>query len=258
MVPKLPETDLLTHEPDIKGIDIWDKNFVLGQIPASFGCYAFVDARTKEVLYIGSATTDYDLNSSIGLRCRIAFYKRAILEPQKASATVRKIVLTGANRRLLLNVWICHTTGDAKKYEDDALRKHKPILNTHSKSAVTHEEHLARKRTYARNYMLRHTGRPYNPDAERQCTKCRKTKKCSEFPRSKFKKLGVKQVCKECNRLSWENMETKTCSVCGKAKKFYGDSCIKCRYKIPKKEAEKARKLGTECISEEDFVAMCK
>ncbi len=199
MLASLPETDLLSEEPDADGIDLWADNFSWDSIPGSYGCYAFYDPKVNETVYIGSACAVSHDVAQRGLRMRLRFY-RGRGTRNKPTSTIQKVRNEYAKRKLLLRCWISENIGDCRKYEHDAIEKHKPLLNWIGTRSVTYEEHKDRKRKRSQQYRDRMAGTQYNPNKKKRCPHCKKTKKCSEYAKNRFKKLGVKSHCKQCER----------------------------------------------------------
>ncbi len=199
MLPKLPDTDLFSQIPDAEGIDLWAEDFTWDLIPSAYGCYAFYDDNTAEVLYVGSACAFSNDASQKGLRMRLRFY-RGRGPKQRVTSTIEKVRAERARRTLLLRCWITGSIGDARKYEHDALEKHKPTLNWIGTRQITQKAHRQRKQEWLKNYKRKR--RVYDPKAPKRCPKCKMTKECGAFHRSSYTRMGVKSQCKTCRNKS--------------------------------------------------------
>lgn len=93
MLKSLPSTDLLACNPDADGIDLWSDSFDWKQIPAEIGCYAFYEAKTGIVVYIGSACARDSSPANVGLRMRLRFYKGRG-NNDKPTSTIQKVLTT--------------------------------------------------------------------------------------------------------------------------------------------------------------------
>jgi len=196
LLPELSSTDLLSLEPDAV-LDLWSPEFNYDQIPGGFGCYAFISKETREVVYIGSACAHSPDLSQTGLRMRMRFYKD---RGKTGAKNTRRVRNENKINPLLVLMWASSSQGDCRKYEDDAIRLHKPRLNIVGLSKTTLDEYHARKRVSAHKIMARNRSIPFNPDAMRVCTKCKLTKPCREFRRNRNRRLGTVAHCKQCEK----------------------------------------------------------
>lgn len=202
MLVPLPVVDLFQCVPDVDGIDLWGSSFSWDMIPADVGCYAFYNGVTGEVVYVGSACVGHDSPSNVGLRMRLRFYKGRG-PSEKPTATVTKIRAYAQANVTRLRCWVAASPGDVRKYEEDTIRLHRPILNWIGTRGVTEDENKRRKAGWARNRLLRLRERGdllYDPKKLRRCTKCNVEKPCSQFKRNASKLYGVIAVCKDCRK----------------------------------------------------------
>lgn len=199
MLLPLSLVDLLDHQPDVAGLDLWSKAFVWSEIPAGIGCYGFFDG--SDLVYVGSACSAADSSpSNVGLRMRLRYY-RGRGKSERPSATVRRVREYALRHRLLLSCWVAANPGDCRKYEEDTLRKWHPILNVIGAKTVAPEDLRLRRAKWARDRLakLREQNRTsFDPDRIRECTRCKKRKPCRMFKRNASKLYGVIAVCKEC------------------------------------------------------------
>lgn len=198
MLKELPVTHLLKEVPDVDGVDLWYKHFTWDKIPVGYGCYAFYRENDGKTVYIGSACAESQDISQRGLRMRLRFY-RGRGEREKPTSTVRKVRTENTRNKLLLRCWVCSSPGSCRKYEEDALREHKPMLNWMGTREVSPDEHKARKRRKAKRYAdkIRKLS-VYDPEAVKRCPACNQNKPCREFARHAYTRLGVRSWCKKC------------------------------------------------------------
>ncbi len=204
MLTPLPAVDLFKCVPDVDGIDLWGDAFSWDLIPASIGCYAFYNDATGEVVYVGSACAGYDSPANIGLRMRLRFYKGRG-PSEKPSATVAKVRDYAKTNVARLRCWVATSPGDARKYEEDTIRLHRPILNWIGTRNLTGDEDRQRKASWAKNRLnrLRECGQlSYDPSRPRRCTRCNIDKPSSQFKRNASKLYGVIAVCKSCKKIT--------------------------------------------------------
>ena len=197
MLPSLQQTDLLAITPDVSCIDLWSDTFSYKQIPEGFGCYAFSSKATGEVVYIGSACAHSPDPYQRGLKMRIKFYRDRGKTGAKSTRRVRQ---ENQVNPLALSLWLCEATGDCRKYEDDAIRRHLPRLNIMGACALTLEQYHKQKQQASKRTMLKNRKRPFDPDAIRNCTRCCRDKACREFRRNRNKRLGTQARCLQCER----------------------------------------------------------
>lgn len=198
MIPKLPDTDLLSHPPDVDGLDIFSESFIRTQVPSAIGCYAFYYADTGSVAYIGSTcSVGPDGN---GFRLRLPFYYGRGTN-EKPTSTVVKVREENSRRKLLLRCWACHSPGDCRKYEEDALRKHKPPLNFFGaktkewteESIKLHKLKLSRKAAAKRKLES-----DYDPTKVINCRTCKIPKLSTQFKKTPYRRFGVDTQCNQC------------------------------------------------------------
>lgn len=196
MLPTLLLVDLLEYTPDAD-VDLFADDFEWSSIPAGYGCYAFYDSITNEVVYIGSACADSQDPLQCGLRFRLRFYRGR--GKSKPSAPVQKVRDTNKNRPLRVKCWRTENIGDCRKYEVDAISLHKPILNFIGSKKYTLDEFKSKKKEWTKK-AWRHIASIsiYNPELLKICSQCRQQKPCSEFRRHKYKANGVRSACKNC------------------------------------------------------------
>jgi len=198
MLPKLPQIDFLALEPDVAELDLWADDFSYDQIPRGFGCYAFFSKATRELVYVGSACAHSPDASQCGLRMRMRFYRDRGETGYKNTRRVRE---ENSINPLTVSLWLSNRQGDCRKYEDDAIRLHRPRLNIVGASITTLEEYHERKRASARKLTEKNRNKQFDPEALRICTGCGNTKPCREFRRNRNKRLGTHAKCKACEEL---------------------------------------------------------
>jgi hypothetical protein len=167
------------------------------------GCYAFYNADTNEIVYIGSACAKDSSPANIGLRQRLRFYKGRG-PSEKPTSTVVKVREYAASYKTLLKCWIVESPGDCRKYEDDAIRFYKPRLNWFGTRELSEQQTKIRKNQWAKNRaerLRKINKQEYNSERIRKCTKCKIDKPCKEFKRNASKLYGVIAVCKKCAKL---------------------------------------------------------
>lgn len=204
MLNPLPTVDLLQCVSDADEIDLWSDSFRWNTIPAAIGCYAFYDLFNNQVVYVGSACAGHDSPANVGLRMRLRFYKGRG-PSDKPTATIVKVREHAKTNVVRLRCWVAASPGDARKYEEDTIRIHKPILNYIGTRALTVDEDRMRKAGWARNRLdrLRERGDlDYDPQRERCCTHCGVIKPCSQFKRNASKLYGVIAVCRVCKKVA--------------------------------------------------------
>jgi len=237
MLPALPRTDILSVSPDAEAIDIWAVDFNKSKVPFGIGVYCFYDPTTNQARYIGSGCgQDFAIGTPSGLWLRIKTYRwPKKIRPEKTGLIGQLVREQG----LLLKVWLTHSEGDARKYESDAVKKHKPDLNKHNAGHQTPETVRERIRAQIRASGERRKQRIiYEPDAERICLgPCGLVKKCREFSKHPRMKYGVYSVCKPC-KAAQARVERqppdypaappgKVCTKCGSAGPFQRDKSRK-------------------------------
>lgn len=182
--------------PDVEGVAIWAEDFDRSVIPSKIGVYCFYDPQTLIPEYIGSGCSIHA--SSSGLWRRILQYcgGRGVC---KHDARIGQVV---RDRRLLLKVWLASSSGDAKKYETDALARYKPSLNKVGTDdpASTVAREVAQFRKYNDESRAKWLGF-YDPEIEKKCSQCKLPKKCSEYRRMNGYPFGVKRACKVCEKV---------------------------------------------------------
>jgi hypothetical protein len=122
-------------------------------------------------------------------------------------------------------------SGDARKYELDAIEQYQPKLNVlgwirESEEAEKKEKGAAQKRSYRRAKI---EALVFNPNAEKVCRSCKNPKKCLEFRRNNGKALGVESTCRKCESLL--RSELKKLGLCNQCRAPLGpnDTKTKCR-----------------------------
>lgn len=137
MLPKLPETDVMSAVPDVSGVDIWSDGFSKNCVPEGIGVYCFYEPDTDTPIYIGSACASPQPWNGTGLWLRIREYRYKRRSRNDKTERLGQIV---RDRHLLLRVWLTQTEGDAHKYETDAIARHQPELNIKNAGHVSFEE----------------------------------------------------------------------------------------------------------------------
>ncbi len=238
MLPKLPDIDIGTVNPDVDGLDIWKEDFSWFEVPDSMGVYCFYDANTGEILYVGSACARSNDGPQRGLRMRVQFYRS--FGARKHSAPVRKVLEARKGRRILFRCWKAHSAGDARKYECDTIERLRPVLNNEMAVLLVSVEHskalrlASAKRNQAENRRRPLTDLPAE-DSSKYCSGCGQTKMMRDFDWNRCRKDGRSSICKKC--------------------KSEAQMARKMRMKS---ESEKAKSLGTKILGETELMEMMK